>query len=181
MVRANGQEAQSETPFFDVRLETAREAHFVSPQAFTVGQHQNAEGENLGSLAILAYAIAGDMSRRQALELFGEHYEAVLMDPLGSGHQNIRALMKVGTDDTAVEQIVELHDYGISISLIEGWWEDLPTVTSKTASEDLHEEIKWVLQYIEDGVLVIPSEDEPLHWVNKALQIAEVLELYEPA
>ena len=171
----------SMTPIFEAHLIASREAHFVTPQAFTVGEHQNKKDENLGSLAILAYAIAGDMSRRQALELFGEHYETVLIDPFGSDHQNIRALMKVGTDDTPVEQIVELYDYGVSISLIEGWWEDLPTITSRTAPEDLREEIKWVLQYIEDGVLVIPSEDEPLHWVNKALQIAEVLELYEPA
>lgn len=176
MVHQNGQVAKSMTPFFDARLEVARQAHFVPEQSFTVGRHQNNKGESIGSLSLLAYAIAANMNRRQALELFGEHYDAVLLDPLGTNHQNIRALLADGTDSSPISDIVILSDYGVSISMIEGWWEELSTISSSSDTSDLQEEVQWVLQYIEDGVLTKPDEGAD-SWINKALEIAELLEL----
>jgi hypothetical protein len=124
----------------------------------------------------MAYAIATNMNRRQALELFGEHYEAVLVDPLGTNHQNIRAMLADGTDSSPISDIVILSDYGVSISMIEGWWEELSTISSSTDTSDIREEVEWVLQYIEDGVLTKPDEGAD-SWINKALEIAELLEL----
>ena len=57
---------------------------------------ENAAGENEGSCKTLGLAVLEGFSTEEALLAFGEHYQAVLANPNGSDHRNIRALMETG-------------------------------------------------------------------------------------
>jgi len=46
----------------------------------------------------LAFASLNNLDKEQTLALFAEHYEAVLNDPEGDNHQNIRQFMLNGWD-----------------------------------------------------------------------------------
>jgi len=63
---------------------------------FVNGTLENAAGENEGSCKTLGLALLEDFTTEEALLAFGEHYQAVLADPNGSDHRNIRALMETG-------------------------------------------------------------------------------------
>lgn len=72
-------------------------AHYdYRPSAFANGPVENAAGQNEGSCKTLGLALLEGLSDEEALLAFGEHYRAVLADPEGSDHGNIRALMKNG-------------------------------------------------------------------------------------
>lgn len=72
-------------------------AHYdYRPSTFANGPVENAAGQNEGSCKTLGLALLEDLSDEEALLAFGEHYRAVLADPEGSDHGNIRALMKNG-------------------------------------------------------------------------------------
>lgn len=58
------------------------------------GGPENLAGENTGALTILWYATSKHLKVSDTLTLFGEHFEAVVQDPDGTSHPNIRALMK---------------------------------------------------------------------------------------
>ncbi|MEN5195615.1 HopJ type III effector protein [Sphingobacterium faecium] len=89
--------ANKEIVFSDVLAYiAARYEH--SPTAFTNGDQVNEETENQGSAKILAFASLNNLDKEQTLALFAEHYEAVLNDPEGDNHQNIRQFMLNGWD-----------------------------------------------------------------------------------
>lgn len=72
------------------------DAYRFTPSAFDNGTLHNQESENQGSCRVLAMAIDTGLTDEQALECFAEHYQAVLADPEGSAHGNIRALLRSG-------------------------------------------------------------------------------------
>lgn len=76
--------------------------HF-QPSAFTNGDVANAKGQNEGSCKVLAFALLEGLTDEEALLAFAEHYRSVLNNPLGSDHQNIRALQKNGLKSVTFE------------------------------------------------------------------------------
>lgn len=65
--------------------------------AFTNGTQQNAAGENSGSCKLFAFAQKHGMSKEETLACFGQYYfDAVLKNPNGTDHQNIRNFIKTG-------------------------------------------------------------------------------------
>jgi len=73
------------------------EQHYLyQPSAFDNGAVHNSAEQNQGSCKVLAMAQDLHLSDQQALHCFAEHYQAVLSDPAGSDHANIRALMHSG-------------------------------------------------------------------------------------
>jgi hypothetical protein len=77
--------------------------HF-QPCAFKNGELNNAAGENTGSCKILAFGALHQLSEPQTLFLFGDYYQAVLANPKGDDHQNIRNFMRSGWDGVHFEQ-----------------------------------------------------------------------------
>ncbi|TVP90479.1 MAG: HopJ type III effector protein [Pseudomonadaceae bacterium] len=73
------------------------EQHYrYTPSAFDNGPVHNSAEQNQGSCKVLAMALDQGLSDQQALHCFAEHYQAVLADPDGDAHGNIRALMQHG-------------------------------------------------------------------------------------
>lgn len=70
--------------------------YHYQPSAFSNGPLHNGAQQNQGSCRILAMALGLGLSDEQALQCFAEHYQAVLAQPEGSEHANIRALMQHG-------------------------------------------------------------------------------------
>lgn len=66
------------------------------PTAFQNGPLYNLAGENEGSCIIFAFAKRHQLSDKQTLLCFGEHYQGVLDDPEGESHRNIRQFMRTG-------------------------------------------------------------------------------------
>ena len=81
---------------FDDVLGTIGRHWRFTPVAFTNGTVENAAGENAGSCKVLAFAAIHRLTPQQALLLFAEHYQAVLEQPDGHSHANIRAFMNSG-------------------------------------------------------------------------------------
>ncbi|NJI72925.1 HopJ type III effector protein [Sphingobacterium kitahiroshimense] len=97
--------ANKEIIFSDVlNYIAARYEH--TPTAFTNGNQVNQETENQGSAKILAFANLNNLDKDQTLALFAEHYEAVLNDPDGDNHQNIRQFMISGWDGVSFSGVV---------------------------------------------------------------------------
>jgi len=72
-------------------------AHYdYRPSAFVNGSVENAAGQNEGSCKTLGLALLEGLNDEEALQTFGEHYRAVLNNPAGNDHGNIRALMQTG-------------------------------------------------------------------------------------
>ena len=69
-----------------------------TPTAFQNGDLHNAAGENNGSCKILAFGLLHQLSASQTLFLFGDFYRAVLDNPKGTDHQNIRNFIRTGWD-----------------------------------------------------------------------------------
>lgn len=63
------------------------------PTAFKNGSAQNEATQNQGSAKVFAFAQLNNLSKEDTLYLFAEHYRAVLNDPNGTDHQNIRQFM----------------------------------------------------------------------------------------
>ena len=66
------------------------------PNGFTIGNIYNDSNNNQWSGKIASYAVINNLTNQETLELFGEHYQSVLDDPNGTGHANVRALIKYG-------------------------------------------------------------------------------------
>lgn len=97
--------ANKEIIFADVlNYIAARYEH--TPTAFTNGNQVNQETENQGSAKILAFASLSNLDKDETLALFAEHYEAVLNDPEGDNHQNIRQFMINGWDGVSFTGVV---------------------------------------------------------------------------
>lgn len=73
------------------------DAHYTHrPTAFQNGTLFNQPEQNQGSAKVFSFAKLKGLDKTQTLHLFAEHYQAVLADPEGSDHQNIRQFMQHG-------------------------------------------------------------------------------------
>lgn len=70
--------------------------YHYQPSAFRNGPVSNSAEQNQGSCKVLALALDQGLTDQQTLHCFAEHYQAVLADPEGSDHANIRALLQHG-------------------------------------------------------------------------------------
>lgn len=66
------------------------------PSSFDNGPVRNSPDENQGSCKVLAMALDLGLNDLQALQCFAEHYQAVVDNPAGNDHANIRALRNHG-------------------------------------------------------------------------------------
>jgi len=63
------------------------------PTAFKNGDVYNEATQNQGSAKVFTLAKINGLSEEETLYLFAEHYQAVLANPDGTDHQNIRQFM----------------------------------------------------------------------------------------
>lgn len=75
----------------------------VTPSAFRNGSQYNEATQNQGSAKVLYFGYLNKLSKEDTLLLFAEHYRAVLEDPEGTNHQNIRQFMENGWDGVEFE------------------------------------------------------------------------------
>lgn len=66
------------------------------PVEFYNGELVNPAGTNEGSAKIFSLAKLHNLSQLDTLKLFAEHYQAVLADPKGDNHANIRNFIHYG-------------------------------------------------------------------------------------
>ena len=66
------------------------------PIAFKNGDTSNEANQNQGSAKVFAFAQINELTEADTLYLFAEHYQAVLLSPNGTDHQNIRQFMANG-------------------------------------------------------------------------------------
>ena len=73
------------------------DGHYLySPIKFYNGETVNPVGTNEGSAKIFSFARLHHLSQLDTLKLFAEHYQAVLDNPNGTDHANIRNFMHYG-------------------------------------------------------------------------------------
>lgn len=89
---------------FSETLAFIAETYDYQPSRFTNGSVENAAGENEGSCKTLGMAVLEGFSTEEALLAFGAHYQAVLANPTGNDHRNIRALMETGLPGVRFDQ-----------------------------------------------------------------------------
>ncbi len=94
---------QPEHTFADT-LSFIEQHYSYTPSAFDNGPLHNSAEQNQGSCKVLAMAMDQGLSDQQALHCFAEHYQAVLADPDGDAHGNIRALMQHGLGEVRFAQ-----------------------------------------------------------------------------
>lgn len=85
-------------------LSFIEQQYHYRPSGFHNGPLYNSADQNQGSCRILAMAQDLGLTDDQALACFAEHYQAVLADPGGSAHANIRALMQHGLTAVRFDQ-----------------------------------------------------------------------------
>jgi len=66
------------------------------PTAFKNGPLHNDANQNQGSAKVFTFAQLHQLDQVDTLCLFAEHYHAVLKNPEGTDHQNIRQFMAHG-------------------------------------------------------------------------------------
>lgn len=86
---------------FQQVMDTIRRHYECTPVPFTVDVSgkapvHNPSGTNVASSQLLAFARRIGLDEQATLHLYAEHYEAVLADPAGTAHANIRAFMAGG-------------------------------------------------------------------------------------
>jgi hypothetical protein len=85
---------------FSATLALIGELYRYTPTAFSNGLGADIlfspAGTNEGSCKVFAFAQLNGLSPDETLACFGEHYQAVLADPAGTGHPNIRLFMRDG-------------------------------------------------------------------------------------
>lgn len=86
-------------PFADT-LALIGELYDYTPTSFGNGMGEDRldspAGTNEGSCKVFAFGRLNGLSKEATLACFGEHYQAVLDDPEGTGHPNIRLFMRHG-------------------------------------------------------------------------------------
>lgn len=100
LIRLIAQAKENHVSFQEV-TDTLRRHWEFTPVAFVTGEGtarrtENAAGTNMASCLLLAAARRLGLDVPTTLALYAEHYRAVLADPSGSAHANIRALMDGG-------------------------------------------------------------------------------------
>ena len=73
------------------------------PTAFKNGNVYNESTQNQGSAKVFAFAKINNLELDDTLNLFAEHYQAVLATPNGTDHQNIRQFMIHGWEGIVFE------------------------------------------------------------------------------
>lgn len=81
---------------FDDLIELIDENYNYTPVSFTNGDFQNAAAENQGSAKLFCFGAIHQLTQLEVLHCFGEHYQAVLNEPKGDSHQNIRNFIIYG-------------------------------------------------------------------------------------
>ncbi|OOS08033.1 HopJ type III effector protein [Moraxella cuniculi DSM 21768] len=70
--------------------------YHYTPISFSNGELNNAAGTNEGSAKVFSLAKLHGLNQLDTLSLFAEHYRAVLANPEGSDHANIRNFLHYG-------------------------------------------------------------------------------------
>lgn len=86
---------ENSATFNDV-IEFIQTYYYHQPTAFKNGGVYNEATQNQGSAKVFAFAQINNLSAEDTLYLFAEHYQAVLANPNGVDHQNIRQFMEYG-------------------------------------------------------------------------------------
>ncbi|MBB6369260.1 HopJ type III effector protein [Chryseobacterium shigense] len=80
------------------------EHYDFEPTSFKNGDTVNEAGQNNGSCKVFSFAKLKELSKEEALSLFGEFYrEDVLNNPEGTDHQNIRNFITYGWEGISFE------------------------------------------------------------------------------
>jgi hypothetical protein len=89
-------------PFTQV-IEFIEKYYQHTPTAFKNGDTFNEATQNQGSAKVFAFAQLNELSEADTLNLFAEHYQSVLANANGTGHQNIRQFMLNGWNGIVFE------------------------------------------------------------------------------
>ncbi len=86
---------ENKIPFSNVIALIDAEYNYT-PMAFKNGETLNLATQNQGSAKVFSFAKLNNLSSDATLFLFAEHYQAVLTNPTGNDHQNIRQFIDNG-------------------------------------------------------------------------------------
>lgn len=95
---------QSEILSFAEVIEAIDANYSFTPSFFKNGDVVNEENQNNGSCKVFSFAKMHQLSEKETLFLFGEHYQKVLQTPSDVDHQNIRNFMKFGWNGIVFEK-----------------------------------------------------------------------------
>lgn len=95
---------QSEILSFAEVIATIDANYSFTPSFFKNGDVVNEENQNNGSCKVFSFAKMHQLSEKETLFLFGEHYQKVLETPSDADHQNIRNFMKFGWNGIVFEK-----------------------------------------------------------------------------
>ena len=95
---------QSEILSFAEVIATIDANYSFTPSFFKNGDVVNEENQNNGSCKVFSFAKMHQLSEKETLFLFGEHYQKVLETPSDADHQNIRNFMNFGWNGIAFEK-----------------------------------------------------------------------------
>lgn len=89
-------QCQQKTATFNDVISYIENLFTHQPTAFKNGMLFNDESQNQGSAKVLMFGKINELTQPETLSLFCEHFDAVLNEPDGSNHQNIRQFMAHG-------------------------------------------------------------------------------------
>lgn len=95
---------QSEILSFAEVIATIDANYSFTPSFFKNGDVVNEENQNNGSCKVFSFAKMHQLSVKETLFLFGEHYQKVLQTPSDADHQNIRNFLKFGWNGISFEK-----------------------------------------------------------------------------
>lgn len=75
---------------FEQVMAVIDQSYDYTPAGFSNGEVINKAGSNEGSCKLFAFAQLNGLSEMETLPLFGQHYRAVMDNPAGDDHANIR-------------------------------------------------------------------------------------------
>ncbi len=163
----------SEYPIFEANLVRAQSQIVMPDEGFSICGLDNKPGTNLGSLAILGAAAANHLTVGQALPFFGEHFDAVLKNPEGTNHANIRWLMKCD-QRSLVSEAVTFGAEGIRPETIIAIWENRSAVTPE-ADDSIYNPVDYVIAALDDGRARVAHQAENSWQVNQWIKQAILL------
>ena len=95
---------QSEILSFAEVIEAIDANYSFTSSFFKNGDVVNEENQNNGSCKVFSFAKMHQLSEKETLFLFGEHYQKVLETPSDADHQNIRNFMNFGWNGISFEK-----------------------------------------------------------------------------
>lgn len=87
---------QAQNLAFNDVLAFINKHYYYTPVQFSNGEVVNPAGTNEGSAKVFSLAKLHGLNQVDTLTLFAEHYRAVLANPTGHDHANIRNFMHYG-------------------------------------------------------------------------------------